>query len=205
MRRQRVVSSGAEFYGVKGCSGARPLGMVSFSPPWKVAAVPRTVSSAVPDRVVAPLECRLESWRRPTKSQWRPIRLRFDHQSCFGHPSSFDQFLVPCLGRGPTLGFGHQPSGLGHKPPTSAGPQTSNRPSAPVEPLSTVSTAPIAYERVILSNPRILILTCQQTKLSSLSPFQRRDDCDLFGKATRCDRLRDGSIEVEFSSGAEAA
>ena len=51
----------------------------------------------------------------------------------------------------------------------------------------------------------MLVLTCDQTKLSALSPFQRKDGCDRFGKVVRCDRLRDGSIEVEFVSGADAA
>ena len=105
----------------------------------------------------------------------------------------------------PPASAGDQPSASATNPPASAGPQTSTRPSAPAEPLSIANTAPTAYERVSPSNPRVLILTCQQTKLSSLSPFQRRDGCDRFGKVTRCDRLRDGSIEVEFSSGAEAA
>ena len=41
--------------------------------------------------------------------------------------------------------------------------------------------------------------------MSYLTPFQRKDGCDRFGKVTRCDRLRDGSIEVEFVSGTEAA
>ena len=53
--------------------------------------------------------------------------------------------------------------------------------------------------------PRVLIFTSEQRKLSSLSPFQRKDGCDRFGKIVRCDRLRDGSIEVEFSSSADAA
>ena len=46
--------------------------------------------------------------------------------------------------------------------------------------------------------PRILILSCETKKLSSLSPFQRKEGCDRFGKVTRCDKLRDGGIEVEF-------
>ena len=48
-------------------------------------------------------------------------------------------------------------------------------------------------------------MTCQQMKLSHLSPFQRKEGCDRFGKVTRCDRLRDGSIEVEFVNVSEAA
>ena len=62
-----------------------------------------------------------------------------------------------------------------------------------------------SYERhPIPSNPRFLIMSSQQTKLASLTPFQRKDGCDRFGKVTRCDRLRDGSIEVEFLSAVDA-
>ena len=39
--------------------------------------------------------------------------------------------------------------------------------------------------------PRILILSCETKKLSSLSPFQRKEGCDRLGKVTRCDKLRD--------------
>ena len=67
------------------------------------------------------------------------------------------------------------------------------------------SSADLMTGRATPSNPRVLILTCQRTKLSSLSPFQRKDGCDRLGKIRRCDKLRDGSIEVEFESGSEAA
>ena len=66
-------------------------------------------------------------------------------------------------------------------------------------------TTPGATERVLPTNPRVLILSCQQTKLTSLSPFQRKDACDRLGKVTRCDRLRDGSLEVEFANVTEAS
>ena len=48
------------------------------------------------------------------------------------------------------------------------------------------------------SHPRILVFSVKQRKLSSLSPFQRKEGCDRFGKVSRCDKLRDGGIEVEF-------
>ena len=51
---------------------------------------------------------------------------------------------------------------------------------------------------------RILIISCATKKLSSLSPFQRKEGCDRLGKATRCDKLRDGKIEVEFAEGKDA-
>ena len=47
--------------------------------------------------------------------------------------------------------------------------------------------------------PRILVLTSEARKLSSLSPFQRRKGCDRFGKVSRRDKLRDGGIEAEFA------
>ena len=47
-------------------------------------------------------------------------------------------------------------------------------------------------------------MSSEQTKLASLTPFQRKDGCDRFGKVTRCDRLRDGSIEVELLSAVDA-
>ena len=46
--------------------------------------------------------------------------------------------------------------------------------------------------------PRILVLTSEEKRLTSLSPFQRREGCDKIGKVARCDALRDGSLEVEF-------
>ena len=70
---------------------------------------------------------------------------------------------------------------------------------------STSTGAMPATERVDPSRPRILVFSCDSTKLTSLSPFQRKDGCDRFGRIVRCDRMRDGSIEVEFQSEAEAA
>ena len=55
------------------------------------------------------------------------------------------------------------------------------------------------------SNPRVLVFSCDQMKLTSLTPFQRKDGCDRFGKVLRCERLRDGSLEVEFASGNDAS
>ena len=54
------------------------------------------------------------------------------------------------------------------------------------------------------THPRILIFSSMQRKLSSLSPFQRREGCDRFGKVVRCEKLRDGGIEVEFQSEKDA-
>ena len=49
------------------------------------------------------------------------------------------------------------------------------------------------------------MLTSEQMKLSSLSPFQRKEGCDRLGKVARCDKLRDGGLEVEFATAADAA
>ena len=52
--------------------------------------------------------------------------------------------------------------------------------------------------------PRVLVFSCESRKLSTLTPFQRREGCDRFGKAIRCDKLKDGSIEVEYSEERDA-
>ena len=49
------------------------------------------------------------------------------------------------------------------------------------------------------------MLTSEQMKLSSLSPFQRKEGCDRLGEVARCDKLRDGGLEVEFATAADAA
>ena len=73
--------------------------------------------------------------------------------------------------------------------------------SAPIEPprpeaqSSGDATSPI---------PRVLIMISESKKLSSLSPFQRKEGCDRFGQASRCEKLRDGGLEVEFLSERDA-
>ena len=52
--------------------------------------------------------------------------------------------------------------------------------------------------------PRVLMIHSEARKLSSLSPFQRKEGCDRFGKVTRCEKLRDGGIEVEFKDEKDA-
>ena len=59
-------------------------------------------------------------------------------------------------------------------------------------------------QRAAISTPRVLILSCEGRKLSSLSPFQRKEGCDRLGKVLRCEKLRDGGIEVEFANDADA-
>ena len=68
-------------------------------------------------------------------------------------------------------------------------------------PLETRPTKPPAPPSTI---PRILIITSESRKLSSLSPFQRKDGCDRMGQVLRCDKLRDGGIEVEFANEKDA-
>ena len=89
-------------------------------------------------------------------------------------------------------------SGGGPAPPSGTNPRD-------IESDQNTSSTNPKTRRVSPSNPRVLILTGQQTKLSSLSPFQRKDGCDRMGKILRCDKLRDGSLEVEFESGSEAS
>ena len=107
--------------------------------------------------------------------------------------------LSPGLGRIP--GFGH-PLGL-DRTPSSGWAVGFSRPQLGQN-LNQPSSEPTTFERPAPSNPHVLIFTCQQTKLASLSPFRRKDGCDRYGKVSRCDRLRDGSLEVEFVSSAEA-
>ena len=88
MRRQGAVSGGTQFYGVKGCGGAQLSGVVSLSPHWKGAAVPRTASPAVPDRVVTPL--RGVGGRAGGDQVSQNEKLPgFGHLIGFGQPSGF--------------------------------------------------------------------------------------------------------------------
>ena len=52
--------------------------------------------------------------------------------------------------------------------------------------------------------PRVLVLSSEARKLSSLSPFQRKEGCDRLGRVIRCEKLRDGGIEVEFLTDKDA-
>ncbi|KAF0297980.1 Gem-associated protein 2 [Amphibalanus amphitrite] len=82
--------------------------------------------------------------------------------------------------------------------------QLSN-PSASADPRPLAS----ADRRTVLDkgprSPKILIFRSADRELSSLSPFQRKDGCDRFGSIVRCDRMRDGALEVEFRKSEEAA
>ena len=55
-------------------------------------------------------------------------------------------------------------------------------------------------EKAASPTPRVLVLSSvgEARKLSSLSPFQRKEGCDRFGRVIRCEKLRDGGIEVEL-------
>ena len=90
------------------------------------------------------------------------------------------------------------------RPPASA----EGRPSTPggrLPPLTSGNMNARGADSVPPPCPRVLVFSCEQRHLSSLSPFQRKDACDRFGKVTRCDKLRDGAIEVEFAHAADAA
>ena len=85
-------------------------------------------------------------------------------------------------------------------PPSAPPPATGSRPASVgrngLQTQGTEAHAP---------SPRILVLSSEEKKLGSLSPFQRKEGCDRFGKVRRCDKLRDGAIEVEFATAADAA
>ena len=87
-----------------------------------------------------------------------------------------------------------------HQPPASA------NPTAPADPPASADhkTSNASRNRVNLSTPRVLIITSESKRLSSLSPFQRKEGCDRLGKVSRCDKLRDGGLEVEFMSDRDA-
>ena len=113
-------------------------------------------------------------------------------------------------------------------PPASAAPPASANPQPPHPPQPLLPSAPAASQPLLplaasaapqplppssarspaptvpLLCPRILIFSSQQQRLSALSPFQRREGCDRMGRVSRCDKLRDGGIEVEFLDSKEA-
>ena len=101
--------------------------------------------------------------------------------------------LKPTPPRSAALCFGREPPSRpgDHHPP----------PAADSRPAQVGRTA----HKESRSAPRVLIFTSEERRLGSLSPFQRKDRCDRFGKVVRCERLRDGSIEVEFQNSEEAA
>ena len=91
-----------------------------------------------------------------------------------------------------------QPTQAIPRPPASAG----SRPSAQAEGRNSTTTSNTITTTT--RAPRILIFRSSERPLSALSPFQRRDGCDRLGKILRCDRMRDGGIEVEFQRSEEA-
>ena len=84
----------------------------------------------------------------------------------------------------------------GRPPASASNPQAWTNPRSSTSPEGLLRDAP---------TPRILILRSTEKPLASLSPFHRRDGCDRFGKVVRCERLRDGGIEVEFEKCEDAA
>ena len=80
------------------------------------------------------------------------------------------------------------------------------RTSASAAPLPLLPPAPAAPQPLLPPasaapqplHPKVLILSSEERRLASLSPFQRREGCDKLGKVARCDKLRDGGLEVEF-------
>ena len=81
-------------------------------------------------------------------------------------------------------------------PPASAGPPASANPQPP--------NLQEYCRRGPPFRPRVLVISGETRRLSSLSPFQRREGCDRMGRVVRCDKLRDGGLEVEFVSEVDA-
>ena len=81
-------------------------------------------------------------------------------------------------------------------PPASAGPPASANPQPPNLQEDCRRGPPF--------RPRVLVISGETRRLSSLSPFQRREGCDRMGRVVRCDKLRDGGLEVEFVSEVDA-
>ena len=89
----------------------------------------------------------------------------------------------------------------------SAVPQSPQPPATATPPASANPLPPNVSEnsrRGPPFRPRILVIASETRKLSSLSPFQRKEGCDRMGRVVRCDKLRDGGVEVEFSSEVDA-
>ena len=52
---------------------------------------------------------------------------------------------------------------------------------------------------ITLRGPKALVLLFDERRRISLSSFERKEGWDEFGKVTRCERLRDGGLEVAFA------
>ena len=103
----------------------------------------------------------------------------------------------------PSASAESHPSRPGDHPTSPPSPKTNPSASADSRPLVSAGGR-TSYDQKP-RNPRILIFRSADKELSSLSPFQRKDGCDRFGSVVRCDRMRDGALEVEFRKSEEAA
>ena len=93
-----------------------------------------------------------------------------------------------------------RPSASAEGPPSAPPPATGSRPAQAGRNGRQAQDTPVSTP-----SPRILVFSSEEKKLSNLSPFQRKQGCDRLGKVLRCDKLRDGAIEVEFQSTSDAA
>ena len=90
-------------------------------------------------------------------------------------------------------------------PPALANPQPPNPPQPLHHPLSSVNRPTRDVRRETTgtgrglppSRPRVLVFTSEQCRLTSLSPFQRREGCDRFGKIKRCENCE--TVESRWS------
>ena len=90
-------------------------------------------------------------------------------------------------------------------PPSAPPPVTGSRPASAGRNGRQTRNPGVFIPQIPAASPRVLVFSSEEKKLSSLSPFQRKDGCDRLGKVLRCDKLRDGAIEVEFATAADAA
>ena len=152
---------------------------------------------------------------------WRNPQLRLDRRlqptptrPCARASPLAEGFPRPPAATHPSTLTGGQPNLSSVRPPNYARPLASAEAAATHATQSHLSTDEAsrsrrgfqpARSRHMSTKPRILVLSSSHQKLSSLSPFHRKDGCDRFGRVLRCDKLRDGAIEVEFASEMDAA
>ena len=142
----------------------------------------------------------LEGHRRAPYSRLPvPGLVAAPYQSVGGEPVEINSFRMadnssPCP---PSLASVNPPASAMRQPPASA----EGRPRAAA---SSCPTPPVdEHERTHGERmtdrgtppcPRVLILSSDERRLSSLSPFQRRERCDKLGKVVRCEKLIDGGL-----------
>ena len=234
MRHWLMRSRGADdgYAGVvAGCRGRLSFSALGLAPSWHLAcARPGPASLRPGGRAVAahaapyPATSSGCFWRHVSRIaprySWRPTTLRRSvgrppvglHGGWEAAGPNSQQLNMASLGKRTSASAASDPSASAvPNPPASASTLASANPQAPDPsasagpPTSTnPKTSAASRDMVNPSTPRVLIFTSDSKKLSSLSPFQRKEGCDRFGSVSRCDKLRDGEIEVEFTNDKDA-